>query len=812
MASPDTSRLSTERITVTTNRKLLQQLQKEKTDESIRANNNSRLYAVPSKQMSERDSLDDTKYRYVSTNANEFNEDQARALEAERWQRIDSTLYKLPKSNEFRLDSSNADSVFENSRGNQQINPYSAKMSTYDSLYSVDRENGRYQADKGAKKATVDFAQVKQLNRSEEDNETRQLADEAAYQRRLKRRISRHTAQAEQYQIPKLALSDSEDDKKIGDALDIALHDSGNIVANYQLGWESVEEEESEPNDAVMQQHGVYQQNNQQHSEMDNQIYDSLDDKTDQINHQPYTVAVSVEKSRQPRPSYQQQQPFQQQQQNVQQQQFQQQLQLQQQQSQLINSYGGQHIAASNGQNFVPAGNWAIPMDSQQNGTQLQSATIPYPLMQGSYGNLVAQPLLVPNFAYANVNPPAALTPIQYMQPVLAQGQLNPYQQVIQPNAYQQPSQQLTYQQQPLQVPFNQQQQQYQQPQQDHYQQQAQSLYQKPTQALQMLYQPEVKQISQPLASPPAKTKQNAPIPSVPTARQTEESSLWAQNQVDYVTENKTLLRKPPIAKSYSKNHALRKVGGNKKLLQQQEQMSPHNLFPERNDPTNPGRVGWKTRDNEVSTAPPVTEGSYSESQPSEQAELLWQQRVQSLGQRNKNKGHKGSSSVPGGGGKNSSPSKYANDIKSVDRSNQQAVPPPRQLQPLRAMAEPIKIEAVLDPNKIPADGSLPLRRTVITEDGQKVNIDINLKMLTPRSILGPLGQRPALRASDDYNDNKLANSYQPMQRVAYQANSKENFHNRLEAYNRHQYDDEDEVVVSIVTLIKAKIICLLNS
>lgn len=845
--------LNTERITVTTNRNLLRQLQREKSAESQYTTSQvGKKSFAPTKSdykiMSMTDDSDDPKYRYVSTNVDEFNEEQAEAFEYEKRQQtndsilIPARLSKKNTSTDFRLQSRSNLNNHKNKNNNynssnrrelstlnkREPNTFASKPGRYELVGDdVDRKTtDRYRTltteqGGGEKRVRIEAAQIIEESRKEEDSEARQLADEAAYQRRLRRRILRHAMpgrqqqQQRQFHSPQpphqqfsYSWSDGEieDDRKRkfidarhGNA--VRRDSIGSIVVDYPLDWESGEEMdnwEGEREDVHIPppSHGSQQQKKDPGFINDDDIsrrpQKMHDDQKQNFNvkdgddnelyapaSEPYAVQVSVEKNRKPRRQHQQQQQEPEHQQ-------------QQQQAEPVNQFPNASIGQ--GIAYVPVPVVVnAPTNTQQDDQQQQ--VFPYPLVQGSFSNVVPMAMPIP------VMMPAQ-PPVQYMpqppMPMPPGAQLMQYGASYLPQPqppivmYQQPQASLTY---PISHPHHSQ---------DAFQQSSLFPFQKDS-YYQALFPGEgTKQASPRHFQSPAKVslspkskalakhslarsptrkgdllETDLPPPPPKVQTQTQQNN---QPSINYIEENKTALRKPPVIKSYSKNHALKKAGGDSRLMERQQddeqkqQQEKASLFPVKSDSSLAASGGgrkWDRRDKGTATAPPGDPSDYYEgdgpAEDSENPEHHWQQRVQSLAHRNDTKQSRGPG-VKGGLGsklpvpKQQPPHPYPPQQQHVvERSNNNNEHPQvRRSNPLRSMAEPIRIDAVVDPNKIPVDGgSLPLRRTVITEDGEKVNIDINLKMLTGRSVLGPLGQRvipppqpPPPASTADYTSN----------------------------------------------------------
>ena len=208
--------------------------------------------------------------------------------------------------------------------------------------------------------------------------------------------------------------------------------------------------------------------------------------------------------------------------------------------------------------------------------------------------------------------------------------------------------------------------------------------------------------------------RDSVPYQSHPTY--SAQSSLASKPQgEDYISKNKKNLKNPP-KKSY------RHMYGKKKEVENEQLFVPQGRRPAQllNSP-NKVKTPLKALPNQGLQA-----ANYNDqNQEPMTAEEFWRQRAANLEQRKAEK--------LSGGGKNKYSGvtlrKYPSESR-VDDIRPHMVGQARQ-QP-HAIAEPIKSEISRSPR------GQPITQTVYTEDGQRVSVDINLKLISPPPVGGP--------------------------------------------------------------------------
>ena len=195
---------------------------------------------------------------------------------------------------------------------------------------------------------------------------------------------------------------------------------------------------------------------------------------------------------------------------------------------------------------------------------------------------------------------------------------------------------------------------------------------------------------------------------------------------VDYVALNKRRIKKEQQQTSYGQKFAKKKS---------EQEGGPPVPAPRKTVAGKPPVAPVKA----ASAGPVMEEVPQENLTPAEQ---VWAARAKTLTQKKTDK-------VPGKSAKKGNLKKYPSESKVDDMRRPQGVPQgfrPHHVQPMPApapqgsMTEPIRSDQVVDPNRA---NDRPIRHTVLTEDGQKVSVDINLKLVSPpppSRVIPPLG------------------------------------------------------------------------
>ena len=168
-----------------------------------------------------------------------------------------------------------------------------------------------------------------------------------------------------------------------------------------------------------------------------------------------------------------------------------------------------------------------------------------------------------------------------------------------------------------------------------------------------------------------------------------------AKPEVDHITKNKERLYKPPSGKKYRNIHAAKK------------EVNKENV---------PGPSG----SHRGSLPASKTRGSQANDMDGEDAEALWRRRSMSLSQQKEHR-------LSGGKKTQSGMKKFSSDSRvNGPYSNTHTPGQSRGSQP-QAFTEPVRSSVM----PRPSDNS-PITHTMLTEDGQRISVDINLKMISP--------------------------------------------------------------------------------